>query len=77
MTDEHRPAGAIPADTIAPGSGVVVRDEEWLVAATEEMADGPLITAQGLSELVRETEERFYTRLDAVHPLDPAEPASW
>ncbi|NCT90973.1 DEAD/DEAH box helicase [Cellulomonas sp. APG4] len=72
VTDEHRPAGASPADTIAPGSVVVVRDEEWLVTATEETADGLLVTAQGLGELVRETEARFYTSLDDVHPLDPA-----
>lgn len=63
-----------PADVaVAPGSVVVVRDEEWLVTATEETADGLLITGQGLSELVRETEARFYTSLDDVRPLDPAD----
>lgn len=58
---------------IAPGSVVVVRDEEWLVRATEETADGLLIRVQGLGELVRDTEATFYTSLDDVHPLDPAQ----
>jgi hypothetical protein len=40
---------------IAPGSVVVIRDEEWLVRATEMTADGLLVTAQGRSELVRVT----------------------
>ena len=38
----------------APGSVVVVRDEEWLVTATEQTAGGLLIYGQGLSELVRD-----------------------
>jgi len=57
---------------LAPGSVVVVRDEEWLVQSTEETADGPLIHVQGLGELVRDTTATFYARLDEVQPLDPA-----
>ena len=60
------------ASTIAPGSVVVVRDEEWLVRATEQTADGLLISAQGLGELVRDTEATFYASLDQVTALDPA-----
>lgn len=60
------------ASTIAPGSVVVVRDEEWLVRATEQTADGLLIRASGLGELVRDTEATFYGSLDAITPLDPA-----
>ncbi|MFF0372306.1 helicase-related protein [Micromonospora sp. NPDC005087] len=57
----------------APGSVVVVRDEEWLVCATEETADGTLVHAQGLSELVRDTRASFYEQLDRVTPLEPAQ----
>lgn len=57
---------------LPPGSVVVVRDEEWLVRATEETADGTLVHVDGLSELVRDTSASFYTRLDQVSPLEPA-----
>jgi superfamily II DNA or RNA helicase len=59
--------------SLAPGSVVVVRDEEWLVRATEDTADGPLIHVQGLGELVRDTSATFYAHLDAVLPLEPAQ----
>ncbi|MBT8225808.1 MAG: DEAD/DEAH box helicase [Dactylosporangium sp.] len=59
-------------EALAPGSVVVVRDEEWLVRATEETTDGTLIHVQGLGELVRDTTATFYTRLDRVMPLEPA-----
>ncbi|SDD20545.1 Type III restriction enzyme, res subunit [Sanguibacter gelidistatuariae] len=74
VTAEGRKVGAIGSDpsTIAPGSVVVVRDEEWLVRSTEETSDGLLVTAQGLGELVRDTEATFYAALDKIVPLDPA-----
>jgi len=40
-------------DTFAPGNVVVVRDEDWLVTSVDESADGPVLNAQGLSDLVR------------------------
>ncbi|QSB17254.1 DEAD/DEAH box helicase [Natronosporangium hydrolyticum] len=52
---------------------VVVRDEEWLVRATEETADGTLVHVQGLGELVRDTRAAFYESLDAVTALEPAQ----
>jgi hypothetical protein len=58
--------------TLAPGSIVVIRDEEWLVRAAEETTDGTLIHVQGLGELVRGTSASFYTSLDEVVPLEPA-----
>ncbi|MFI2711966.1 helicase-related protein [Micromonospora sp. NPDC018662] len=58
--------------SFAPGSVVVVRDEEWLVRAAEETADGTLVHVQGLGELVRDTTASFYTRLDRVVVSDPA-----
>ncbi|PSL08460.1 SNF2 family DNA or RNA helicase [Haloactinopolyspora alba] len=57
---------------IAPGSVVVVRDEEWLVRATEHTTDGTLVHVQGLGELVRDTSASFYEKLDNVVPLEPA-----
>jgi hypothetical protein len=58
---------------LAPGSVVVVRDEEWFVRATVETADGLLVHVQGLGELVRDTTASFYASLDDITPLDPAE----
>ncbi|MEV4384125.1 SNF2-related protein [Micromonospora sp. NPDC049580] len=56
----------------APGSVVVIRDEEWLVRATEETTDGTLLHVQGLGELVRDTTASFYDSLDVVTPLAPS-----
>lgn len=61
----------VPDVVVAPGSVVVVRDEEWLVRSTEETADGTLVRVQGLSELVRDLHASFYTGLDTVVPKDP------
>lgn len=57
--------------TVAPGSVVVVRDEEWLVTAVETTLDGQLLQVQGLSELVRGTSATFYESLDHIEALDP------
>jgi superfamily II DNA or RNA helicase len=57
---------------VAPGSVVVIRDEEWFVQRTEETADGLLVHVQGLGELVRDTTASFYQSLDTITPLDPA-----
>lgn len=56
---------------IAPGSIVVVRDEEWLVTSTDMTADGPVFSVQGLGELVRGTTATFYASLDDITVLDP------
>lgn len=42
-----------PRFSIAPGSVVIVRDEEWLVTGVEHTADGRLLRCRSLSELVR------------------------
>ena len=57
---------------VAPGSVVIVRDEEWLVTAVEFTGDGWLVRCQGLSELVRDTSASFYEALDIIDVLDPA-----
>ena len=58
---------------VAPGSVVVVRDEEWLVTGVERTQDGRLLRCQGLSELVRDTTTSFYEGLDRIQVLDPAQ----
>lgn len=56
---------------VAPGSIVVVRDEEWLVTAVEQTRDGALLTVEGITELVRNTTAMFYEDLDEIEVLDP------
>lgn len=60
------------AFTAAPGSTVVVRDEDWLVSAVEPTTDGFLVHVVGLSELVRDTEATFSTALDEIIESDPS-----
>ncbi|MGW4350751.1 helicase-related protein [Nocardia sp. NPDC004582] len=57
---------------VAPGSIVVVRDEEWLVTSVERGSDGTLLRVRGLSELVADTTATFYASLDKIEVLDPA-----
>ncbi len=57
--------------TVAPGSVVVVRDEEWLVTSIDNTLDGQLLHVQGLSDLVRGTSASFYESLDEIEALDP------
>lgn len=56
----------------APGSMVIVRDEEWLVTSVEPTKDGHFVHVLGLSELVRETESVFSTAIDDIVVADPA-----
>lgn len=58
---------------VAPGSVVVVRDEEWLVTGVEQTTDGSLLSVRGLTELVRDTNAMFFEGLDRIEVLDPAE----
>ena len=58
---------------VAPGSVVLVRDEEWLVTAVTNTADGPRLTVRGLSELVRDTTATFYASLDTIAVVEPAQ----
>ncbi|MCD2186625.1 helicase-related protein [Actinomycetospora soli] len=62
-----------PRPELAPGSVVVIRDEEWFVQRTEETNDGLLVHVQGLGELVRDTTASFYASLDKIEPKDPAD----
>jgi superfamily II DNA or RNA helicase len=57
----------------APGSRVVIRDEEWLVRRIDPATDGGwLLTCDGISELVRSKSALFLTTLeDEIAVLDP------
>lgn len=69
--------------TLAPGSVVEVRDEEWLVTGVQTVYERanhqeivpskPVqrIEVQGLSELVRDTSAIFFDSIDTVTPIDP------
>ncbi len=59
--------------SVAPGSVVLVRDEEWLVTSVEQTDDGQLLQVQGLSDLVRGTTASFFESLDTITTLDPRE----
>lgn len=61
----------IDTDTFAPGNVVVVRDEDWLVTSVDESSDGPVLNAQGLSDLVRGQDAVFYPSLDRIKLNDP------
>lgn len=57
---------------VAPGSIVLVRDEEWLVNSVEQTADGQLLHVTGMSELVKGTTASFYPSIDTeASTLDP------
>lgn len=58
---------------VAPGQIVVVRDATWLVTKVEETTSGTLVHSIGLSELVRDTTASFYSDLDRIEALDPAQ----
>lgn len=58
----------------APGTVLLVRDEEWLVTKSERSGDGAwFVDVQGISELVRDTSATFSTALDEITVLDPSE----
>lgn len=60
-------------DGFSPGEVVIARDEEWLVTQVETTADGPALSVQGLSELVRGQGAVLYRSLEPVIRMDPRE----
>jgi superfamily II DNA or RNA helicase len=58
----------------APGSRVLIRDEEWLVRKVDPSSDGGyLLNCDGVSELVRGRSAQFLTQLEEhIDVLDPA-----
>lgn len=63
-----------PTLSYAPGSRVVIRDEEWLVRRVDPSSDGGhLLACDGVSDLVRGRAALFLTELeDEIVVLDPA-----
>ncbi|MEU7573357.1 DEAD/DEAH box helicase [Micromonospora sp. NPDC049240] len=60
--------------TFAPGSRIVVRDEEWLVRSVKTgTADGTMVKAVGVSEFVQDVEATFFTALDTIKAMRPEE----
>lgn len=62
------------SQVLAPGSRVVIRDAEWVIRRVDTSSDGGhQLTCEGVSELVRDKETIFLTKLeDSVQILDPA-----
>ena len=62
------------SQTFAPGSRLLIRDEEWLVQnALPVNTGGTAVRVTGLSELVRNQEAIFLTKLDKIEELKPEE----
>ncbi|MGV9268655.1 SNF2-related protein [Kitasatospora sp. NPDC003701] len=75
---EPEPAPGVGAPAtgpgFAPGSQVLVRDEQWLVRkVTLTTHDRYMVEVTGVSSFVRGTEAVFYSRLDDIQVLDPHE----
>lgn len=64
-------AGDASLASVAPGSMVVVRDEEWMVTGVSQTRDGTLVSCQGLSELVAGSTAQFLQALDEIIPFEP------
>jgi superfamily II DNA or RNA helicase len=64
-----------PVSTMAfaAGSVVVVRDEEWIVSSCEPAGNGWKVSCIGSSELVASVPATFYSKLDDIASLDPAD----
>ena len=60
---------------IAPGTRIEVRDELWIVRKVDPSSDGGhLYTCDGVSELVRDKNALFLSKLeDDIEVLDPAD----
>ncbi len=61
-------------DRIAPGSRVIVRDQDWQVIGIERHALGTraIVRCVGRSELVQGRPASFFSDLDTIEPEDPA-----
>lgn len=75
---EPTPAAALdsmsPAQfsQLAPGVTIECRDEHWLVSNVARTTDGFRIRARGVSDYVRDTTATFFTALDDITVVDPA-----
>ena len=58
-TQQHEPA------RLAPGTRVIIRDEEWLIRSVDPTSDaGSMLTCDGVSELVAGQTRLFLTKLE-------------
>ena len=54
------------------GARVEVRDEEWMVRQSQATDhDGTMVKVVGVSDLVRDVEATFFTKLDDIRPILP------
>lgn len=62
--------------SLAPGSRIIARDEEWLVRRVDLTPSGAhLLTVIGLSPLVRDKEAKFIDKVEALdEPIKPIDP---
>lgn len=60
-------------DKIAPGSRVIVRDQDWQVIEVERQLLGTsaIVRCIGRSELVRDRNASFFSDIDVIEPEDP------
>ncbi len=60
---------------LAPGMRVIIRDAEWVIRSAVMSSDGgQQLTCDGVSELVKDKESIFLTKLEReIEVLDPAE----
>lgn len=60
-------------DLIAPGSRVIVRDQDWQVIEVKRQAMGgrAIVRCIGRSELVRDQRASFFSDLDEIEPEEP------
>ncbi len=59
---------------LAPGSRVIIREEEWLVRSSLPVSTGGYaVRVIGMSELVRNQERSFLTALDEITEMRPEE----
>src|ERR1039457_6918962 len=73
MADSATSARTI--DLIAPGSRIVVRDQDWQVIGVERHAMGTraIVRCIGRSQLVRDQPASFFSDLDLIEPEDPTQ----
>ena len=62
------------AVSFAPGARIEVRDAEWMVRTCTPAADDDFkLTAVGVSEIVRDEEAIFFSKIDKPRRLRPEE----
>ena len=62
-----------PADNFSPGLTIEARDEAWLITHVARSTDGYRLKVRGLSDYVRDQSATFFTALDDITVLDPAD----